>query len=132
MFRVTEDTGDKADGPAILGGPSSLGAAGESPTRSTQDPRFGEVFVCDLRRAQSEAALQTELGRRLDVQLPSGAGPTVEALGSLLGARQRCCVVLDNFEELVEAGATAIALWLRQAPEARFLVTSRHVLRLQR
>ncbi len=62
------------------------------------------------------------------LHLPPAERDPGEALREYLKPR-RLLLVLDNFEQLLEAGAQA-AEWLREAPGLRLLVTSRAALRL--
>ena len=89
------------------------------------------VVFCDLRSANSRDDLCAELARVFD----GGASPTDavvggtgDRIGELLALRGPCLVVLDNFEVLVDSAAAVVARWIREAPRAQFLVTSRRVL----
>jgi predicted ATPase/class 3 adenylate cyclase len=62
------------------------------------------------------------------LRLPPAQGDPGEGLREYLRSR-RLLLVLDNFEQLLEAGAQA-AEWLREAPGLHLLVTSRAPLRL--
>jgi predicted ATPase len=62
------------------------------------------------------------------LRLPPAQGDPGEGLREHLRSR-RLLLVLDNFEQLLEAGAQA-AEWLREAPGLHLLVTSRAPLRL--
>ena len=44
--------------------------------------------------------------------------------------RGRCLIVMDNFEQILEAAPATVGRWLDLCPQARFLVTSRERLRL--
>ena len=89
-----------------------------------------DVVFCDLRATGSAEDLCTELGRALGVPRSGSRDLTsrVDGLGRLLAARGPCLVVLDNFDPLAEAAASIVAQWIREAPSARFVVTSRRVL----
>jgi len=68
----------------------------------------------------------------LDVPL-SGEG--FEALASQVGnavsGRGAVLLVLDNFEQVVAHAQSTLSRWLKTAPEASFLVTSRSILRIE-
>lgn len=84
----------------------------------------GLAIVCELSGVRAEAELEPAVARALD--------PTSEAARSaadLLRERGPCLLVLDNFEQVVDAGHQLLA-WLRHAPQARLVVTSRERLAL--
>ena len=91
-----------------------------------------DVVFCDLRTAGSPEDLCMELGRALGASGDRSCrlASSVEGLGRLLAARGPCLVVLDNFEPLAETAASLVDHWVREAPEVRFVVTSRRVLRV--
>ncbi|MEZ4444363.1 MAG: hypothetical protein R3B72_35140 [Polyangiaceae bacterium] len=76
-------------------------------------------WFCDLSNQHSEAALRFQV---LSVLGESGSG--AERVGDALAALGPALVVLDNFEQLVDAAPTVVE-WSRVAPEVVFLVTSR-------
>jgi predicted ATPase/DNA-binding winged helix-turn-helix (wHTH) protein/Flp pilus assembly protein TadD len=51
-------------------------------------------------------------------------------VGTALSARGVVLVVLDNFEQVVEAGPATLGRWLPECPDVRFVVTSRQRLGL--
>ena len=55
----------------------------------------------------------------------------VSQIGEAISGRGQVLVVLDNFEQIVRFGSTTLGCWLKAAPDARFLVTSRERLRLE-
>ena len=61
---------------------------------------------------------------------PGAAGDPVERVGRAIRAQGPCLIVLDNFEQAISHGAATVGRWVREASEARFLVTSRERLRL--
>lgn len=87
------------------------------------------VFFCDLSGARDPDELADALARTLDLELRGRGDAALEA-GRALATAGRVLVVLDNFEQLVDLGASTVSRWLDLAPEARFLVTSRVRLRL--
>ena len=89
-------------------------------------------YFCDLQAARTVDDLCAVLSQALEAPLVSANGrDAVDHLGRVLSVREACCVVLDNFEQLVEAGALAVSRWMQTAPHVQFLVTSRRRLRLE-
>lgn len=90
-------------------------------------PRGG-VWFADLTSARDVdgccAALAVALG------VPLAPGDAVKQLGHALNARNDVLVVLDNFEQVVAHAANTVAVWMGLAPSARFVVTSRELLRV--
>ncbi len=113
-----------------------LGAAGMGKTRLTVHYGWlgletwpGGVWFCDLSKADSLGRIVSSVAESLGV--PLGNEDPVEHLGRSLGAHQRCLVILDNFEQLVDLAEATVGRWLQLAPEARFLVTSRERLNVR-
>ncbi|HSK32254.1 MAG TPA: DUF4062 domain-containing protein [Propionicimonas sp.] len=92
-------------------------------------PRFadGVVFVT-LENVRDPKLLLPTLARALGLG-ESGDVSVAKRLPSAL-AHRRVLIVLDNFEQLLEAAPTLVGLYA-DAPEAAFLVTSRAVLRIR-
>ena len=88
----------------------------------------GGAWFCDLSDARTRLDVLVEVARVLG--LPLEAGDPVGQLGRAIAARGRCLVIVDNCEQVVEHAAEALGCWLDQAPEARFLVTTREILGL--
>jgi predicted ATPase len=92
----------------------------------------GGVWLCDLTEASTVEDLCQALGQTLGVSLSRvGAGqePT-ELLGRALAGHGAILVILDNVEHLLQHLPSTLERWLTLAPQARFLATSREVLRL--
>src|SRR5215472_69945 len=109
-----------------------LGAAGAGKTRLAS--RYAELYggpsvFCDLTPARDLRGMTVAVGRALDVVL--GASDPVAELGEALRARGDVLVVLDNCEQITAEVAGAVARWQAVAPAARFLATSREVLRIR-
>lgn len=90
--------------------------------------RRGGVWFCDLTEAADRDGVCAAVARALGVPLM----PTepVKQLGHAILARGETLIVLDNFEQVVGAAAATIGAWLAVAPQARFVVTSRELLRV--
>jgi serine/threonine protein kinase/predicted ATPase len=120
-----------------------VGPAGTGKTRLSQ--RFAELHLkvlsddgggawfCDLTTARSAEDVVSVVAEVLRVPLTSGRtfDETVDVVGAALAARGDVLLVLDNFEQVVDAGPLTVLRWVARAPAARFLVTSREVLRLE-
>jgi predicted ATPase len=99
----------------------------------TRGASFGEggAWFCDLTLArdgtEAKAVVCATLGI-LTSELPMN-DEVGDPIGSALARRGRTLLVLDNFEQLVQAG-NLVATWCKEAPELRVLVTSRERLRV--
>lgn len=95
-------------------------------------PGGGGVWVVELAQARDVEGVCAALGRTLGVSASAPAtDEVVRRLGDAIAARGPILLVLDNFEQLVDAAASSVGAWLAAAPDARFLVTSRAPLRLR-
>lgn len=112
---------------------SGAGGIGKSRLALEVARRLADDFGPDLYYVSVEAVTIPELllrtiADRLQVRLEGTRGP-LDALVEYLRER-RGLLLLDNFEQVVEAAAQVAAL-LDQCPRLQVLVTSRQVLRLQ-
>lgn len=91
----------------------------------------GRVIFCDLRAARTRGDLLDVVLRalRLAVDVARVRGDVVRRAAEWIRARGPVVIVLDNFEQLIPEAVDAVALWRAEAPEATFVVTSRHPLR---
>ena len=88
----------------------------------------GGVWFCDLTDARTLNGIASAVAVSLGVQL--GGGDPLVQLAHAIEGRRRCLMILDNFEQVVEHGEETLGLWLEQATQARFIVTSRERLNL--
>ncbi|MEO0604954.1 MAG: hypothetical protein AAF211_26215, partial [Myxococcota bacterium] len=88
----------------------------------------GGAWFCDLVEARDASDVVGRVAASLDVRL--GKGPDVDRVGNAIRGRGPCLLVLDNFEQVVTAARETVSRWLQQAPEARFVVTTRELLGL--
>ncbi len=112
-------------------GPGGIGKtrlAAELAAKLTFDG--GTIWV-DLTEARSLEDFTATLGAALDVRAGGSTATRLARIGEALAARGRALVVLDDFEELVDAASTALADLGLAAPEVAFLVTSRERTRLR-
>jgi len=104
------------------------GAGGTGKTRlaiqvaRAVEPRVDRVWFVDLSALRDPAGVMPAIASACGVQPESGRDP-VDAIASSLAGR-RVLIVLDNFEQVVDA-AGAVARLVNVAPEAKLLVTSR-------
>ncbi|MEK7469321.1 MAG: adenylate/guanylate cyclase domain-containing protein [Planctomycetota bacterium] len=87
----------------------------------------GGVWFADLSEERSGSGVAEAVARALGVPISEGEAPA-ERVAAALALRRPLLLVLDNFEQVVEAAAATVGVWRRRAPEARFLVTSRSLL----
>jgi predicted ATPase/Tfp pilus assembly protein PilF len=110
-----------------------LGMGGSGKTRlalevaRALEPELDSAWFFDLVEARSPDEMCFAVARGLGLRLV-GADP-VGQIGHALRGRGRALVVLDNLEQLVEH-SEVVERWVKMAPEARFLCTSRVALRL--
>jgi predicted ATPase len=88
----------------------------------------GGVYFCDLSEARSMEGVQFAVASALGVPLAQG-DPAVQ-IGHAIAGRDRCLVILDNFEQVLEHAPATLGRWLGRAARATFVVTSRERLRL--
>lgn len=94
-----------------------------------QEP--GGVWFVDLAEARDVDDLASAVGKVLGLPAEVTAGPDAgAAVARALAGQGRLLVVLDNVEHTVAPAAALVARWHGAASQARFLVTSREILRL--
>lgn len=94
--------------------------------------RGGAVWFCDLSHAHDVADIVSAVVSALALEIESDGSETgsSEAVGRAIGRLGHVLLVLDNFDRLLPHAWTTVGRWLRLAPSARFLVTSRASLEL--
>jgi predicted ATPase/serine/threonine protein kinase len=90
-------------------------------------PRGGVWFV-ELADARDVDGICAAMSRALDV--PLGPGDSVQQLGHSLASKGETLLVVDNFEQVIEFGKDTIERWMRAAPKAVFVLSSRELLRI--
>ncbi len=90
----------------------------------------GGVWFADLSSAESLDDVVSAVANALGVTLPTTGEKAVQQLGHALAGRGRLLLVLDNFEQVLQHAPATLGRWTAGAPEVRFLVTSRELLRL--
>lgn len=112
-----------------------VGMGGAGKTRLAQ--RFGwmtlgefpgGVWFCDLTQARNGDGVASATALALGI--PLAAGDPVTQVGHAIAGRDRCLVVLDNFEQILQHARATVGVWLDVAAQATFVVTSREVLSL--
>ncbi len=89
----------------------------------------GGVYFADLASCTDDTSFLSAVASTLGVPI-AARGPDPARLAAQLAGHGAVLLVLDNFEQLVEASATTVRLLAEGAPEATFLVTSREALRI--
>lgn len=87
----------------------------------------GDVWFVPLAPVRDPALVLASVAQVLDIW-ESGTQPLVDQLIGVLAPR-RCLLVLDNFEQVIDA-APLVSTLLRACPELRILTTSRETLRI--
>lgn len=113
-----------------------LGPAGVGKTRLAQEVARGSLsqwpggaWFCDLSECHELEEVCAALAEVLDI--PLAEPRPVEQLGRALSSRGAVLVVLDHFEQLAALAHDTVGRWSQLAPEARLLVTSRELLRVE-
>ncbi len=96
----------------------------------TVDSLPGGVWFVDLAAARSLEQITSGVAAVLGVPLSNRRDERqrARALGHAIKGRGQAMFVFDNFEQVAELGAQTVGSWLKAAPKARFLVTSREPL----
>ncbi len=86
----------------------------------------GGVWFVEVEEATDAEAVGAAVSSVLGVPAhPEGA---VEAVASALEVRPPTVIVIDNFEQVVEASAETLGVWMKRAPKTKFIVSSRALL----
>lgn len=115
---------------ATLIGPGGIGKTRLARRFCRAHEPSGDVLFCDLTEARDADGVVVAVARALDVPVLSGPATRAQ-IGVALAARGAPLCVLDNFEQLVAVARGTVAAWLDEAPDARFLVTSREPLGIE-
>jgi predicted ATPase/serine/threonine protein kinase len=91
--------------------------------------RRGGVWFCALTEANDRDSVCAAVARALGV--PLAPGDAVKQLGHAIAARGETLLVIDNFEQVVSVAQETLGVWMKAAPQARFVVTSRELLRVE-
>jgi predicted ATPase/class 3 adenylate cyclase/Tfp pilus assembly protein PilF len=83
----------------------------------------GGIWFCDLTESHHLDGFLSAVGQGLGIPLLSNEPE--EQLGRAIQQRGSVLVVLDNVEQIVGIVVPTLECWIRQAPMATFLVTSR-------
>jgi len=91
--------------------------------------RRGGVWFVDLSEARDRDAMAAAVAKALG--FPLAPGDAIKQLGHAIAARGETLMVLDNFEQLVAFAGETVGAWMKAAPKARFVVSSRELLRVE-
>ncbi len=113
-------------------GPGGIGKTTTAKEWARRRGREEQLFFVDLSEARSADDLVKAVALGLDVPLLSSRtqAETIARIGTAIAHRGEVVIVLDNFEQVAELGPSTVGAWIDRAHKARFLVTSREVLRL--
>ena len=107
------------------------GPAGAGKTRLAlelvrRDPPLDERWFCDLSESRGVDGVCAVVARAIGAAIAHGRSTddNVALVGRALRARGPAIVILDNFEQL-RPHAAIVERWAAEAPETRFIVTSR-------
>ena len=111
-----------------------LGSGGIGKTRLSRSYGAGsecydEVWFCDLASARSEEDFVAIVADAIGIDMASSA--SARQLGHALALRDRILIILDNLEQAVATAAEVVGVWLDEAPNIRFLATSREPLNIR-
>jgi DNA-binding winged helix-turn-helix (wHTH) protein/tetratricopeptide (TPR) repeat protein len=84
-------------------------------------------WFCGIEDLDTPAAVAQRIVQVLGLDLPSAQA--TRELGAALGRRGPTTIILDNAESIEGPLAQTLTSWLEQAPQLRFLLTSREPLR---
>lgn len=87
----------------------------------------GGVWFADLTEARDGTAVAQAVARALGVPLTTREDP-IATVGRLLQMRKAMLLILDNFEQVVDAASDTVARWLRESTQLTCLATSRFLL----
>ncbi len=105
-------------------GPAGIGKTRLATRVATETAaRFEGTWFIEAAEARTESALVSAVASVL--------GVSTGDVGHAIAGRGNVLVVIDNVEQVAPSAADVIARWMRVAPSARFLVTSRERLRIE-
>jgi transcriptional regulator with AAA-type ATPase domain/predicted ATPase/Tfp pilus assembly protein PilF len=90
----------------------------------------GGVWFADLTEARNVEGVAYAVAQALRVPLTTHEAPE-SAVASILESRGNALLILDNFEQVVQAAEKTAGLWAKRAPALRILITSRALLSLE-
>jgi predicted ATPase/class 3 adenylate cyclase len=130
---ILADLAERFEGGAWLVSVCGIGGVGKTRLARYFANRWlgdfsGGAWFCDLASAGDRDGVLHSVARSLRVAL--GREPDSQ-LGAAIASRGRCLLLLDNCEQLTSDVALLMLDWRRAAPQARFLVTSRHPLDIE-
>src|SRR5690606_23160087 len=97
-------------------------------TKLGEAPFADGIYFVALAAVHTPTELVTAIAVALDLPLFGGADPEVQLCNYL--QKRQICLILDNFEQLVDAGEV-VATLLAAAPQLKLIITTREALNLQ-
>tara|TARA_B100001989_G_C24550013_1_gene473722 strand:+ start:601 stop:4401 length:3801 start_codon:yes stop_codon:yes gene_type:complete len=99
--------------------------------RAQIEQRDGGVWFCDLTEAHNLRDLLSAVATPLQIQLSnSNTNDAIQQIGYALRSRGDTLILMDNFEQVLQHAPQTLGVWMTEAPQATFLLTSRERLRL--
>jgi predicted ATPase/class 3 adenylate cyclase/tetratricopeptide (TPR) repeat protein len=86
----------------------------------------GGAWFCDLSQARTLDGIAFAVAQGL--QVPLGPADPIQQIAQAIAGRDRCLVLLDNFEQVARHAEPTLGCWIERAPQAKFVVTTREVL----
>ena len=92
----------------------------------------GGAWFVDLSATTDLEGILAATGAVLNVPLADEeSGAAIERLGMAMAGRNQVLMIFDNFEQVAGLAESCFTVWLRLAPQARFIVTSQRRLGLR-
>jgi len=86
----------------------------------------GGAWFCDLSACRGVDGIVHAVAQALDI--PLGNSDPIQQIGSVISSRGPCLVILDTFEQVARHAEATVGVWMAQAAQAKFVVTSREIL----
>ncbi|MBT3218947.1 MAG: AAA family ATPase, partial [Proteobacteria bacterium] len=117
-------------GPGGAGKTTLLEEVGRRQQSTDEAENNGGVWFIALNEARSLADVVLRTAEALNIAAETDVQTSLEMVGRAIAARQKILLLFDNFEQVAQFGCETLAYWLRGAPRATFIVSSRERLLL--
>ncbi|MEM1424901.1 MAG: adenylate/guanylate cyclase domain-containing protein, partial [Planctomycetota bacterium] len=111
-----------------LSGPGGIGKTRLSLRVGTEvlDRFPGGVWFVEVEEETTAEGVASKVAQALGV--PESSAGAVEDVASALEVREETLLVIDNFEQVVDAGPETVGAWLKRAGKTKAIVSSRVLL----